>query len=319
MAGSAILLMGPTGAGKTDAALALAARLPVEIVSVDSAMVYRGLDIGTAKPAPAVTRRVPHHLIDIRDPSERYSAGEFVRDAGAAMAAIRARGLLPLLVGGTMLYFRALQSGLAELPGADAGIRARLAARAAAEGWPALHATLAAIDPAAARRIRPSDAQRIQRALEVHALTGTPLSVLQRQDLRGAAGAQYLKLVIAPAERSALDARLERRFDAMLAAGLVAEVAGLRARGDLDPSLPAMRSVGYRQLWAHLAGEWDLATARTAAIRATRQLAKRQYTWLRAEPAAAWLPTGAPGLVGDLSTRLDRWISRHRKASGSLC
>jgi hypothetical protein len=178
MAGSAILLMGPTGAGKTDAALALAARLPVEIVSVDSAMVYRGLDIGTAKPAPAVTRRVPHHLIDIRDPSERYSAGEFVRDAGAAMAAIRARGLLPLLVGGTMLYFRALQSGLAELPGADAGIRARLAARAAAEGWPALHATLAAIDPAAARRIRPSDAQRIQRALEVHALTGTPLSVL---------------------------------------------------------------------------------------------------------------------------------------------
>jgi tRNA dimethylallyltransferase len=310
MAGRAILLMGPTGAGKTDAALALAARLPVEIVSVDSAMVYRGLDIGTAKPAAAVRARVPHQLIDIRDPAERYSAGEFLRDAEAALAAIRGRGHLPLLVGGTMLYFRALQAGLATLPAADPALRAALEARARRDGWPALHRELAAVDPAAAARIGPSDAQRIQRALEVHALTGTPLSALQRQDLKGASGGEYLKLVLAPPERATLDAGLERRFDAMLAAGLVAEVAALARRGDLGAELPALRAVGYRQLWAHLAGECDLATARSAAIRATRQLAKRQYTWLRAEPAAQWVGGTGAGVAGELAQRIETWAGR---------
>ena len=303
----AILLMGPTGAGKTDAALALVERLPLEIVSVDSAMVYRGLDIGTAKPAALVRARVPHHLIDIRDPAERYSVGEFLRDATEAMDAIRERGRVPLLVGGTMLYFRALQSGLATLPAADAALRAALDARARVAGWPALHAELAALDPVAAARIRPNDAQRIQRALEVHALTGRPLSELQREDLRGAPGGEYLKLVLAPAARAVLDADLERRLDAMLAAGLLAEVDALYRRGDLDPELPALRAVGYRQLWTHLAGRSDLATARTAALRATRQLAKRQYTWLRAEPGAEWIAgRGAPAAAA-LAARIEQW------------
>ena len=299
--------MGPTGAGKTDAALALVERLPLEIVSVDSAMVYRGLDIGTAKPAALVRARVPHHLIDIRDPAERYSVGEFLRDATEAMDAIRERGRVPLLVGGTMLYFRALQSGLATLPAADAALRAVLDARARVAGWPALHAELAALDPVAAARIRPNDAQRIQRALEVHALTGRPLSELQREDLRGAPGGEYLKLVLAPAARAVLDADLERRLDAMLAAGLLAEVDALYRRGDLDPELPALRAVGYRQLWTHLAGRSDLATARTAALRATRQLAKRQYTWLRAEPGAEWIAgRGAPAAAA-LAARIEQW------------
>jgi tRNA dimethylallyltransferase len=307
VAGRAILLMGPTGAGKTDAALALVERLPLEIVSVDSAMVYRGLDVGTAKPAAAVRARVPHHLIDIRDPAERYSVGEFLRDATEAMQAIRARGRVPLLVGGTMLYFRALQSGLANLPAADPALRAALAARARAAGWPALHAELAGVDPEAAARIRPSDGQRIQRALEVHALTGRPLSALQREDLRGAPGGEYLKLVLAPAERADLDAELARRFDAMLAAGLVAEVEALYRRGDLDSELPSLRAVGYRQLWACLAGHSDLATARAEALRATRQLAKRQDTWLRAEPGAQWVAgRGAPA-AAQLARRIDDW------------
>ncbi len=303
----AILLMGPTGAGKTDAALALAERLPLEIVSVDSAMVYRGLDIGTAKPAAALRARVPHHLIDVRDPAERYSVGEFLRDVGELVQAIRARGRWPLLVGGTMLYFRALQSGLATLPGADAGLRATLDARARAVGWPALHAELAGLDPAAAARIRPSDGQRIQRALEVHALTGRPLSELQREDLRGAPGGDYLKLVLAPAARSELEPGLERRFDAMLAAGLLAEVGALRRRGDLDAELPALRAVGYRQLWAHLDGRCDLATARAEALRATRQLAKRQYTWLRAEPGAQWVAGRGAAAAAELAQRIDAW------------
>ena len=310
----AILLMGPTGAGKTDAALALVERLPLEIVSVDSAMVYRGLDIGTAKPAALVRARVPHHLIDIRDPAERYSVGEFLRDATEAMDAIRERGRVPLLVGGTMLYFRALQSGLATLPAADAALRAVLDARARVAGWPALHAELAALDPVAAARIRPNDAQRIQRALEVHALTGRPLSELQREDLRGAPGGEYLKLVLAPAARAVLDADLERRLDAMLAAGLLAEVDALYRRGDLDPELPALRAVGYRQLWTHLAEHSDLATARTAALRATRQLAKRQYTWLRAEPGAEWIAgRGAPAAAA-LAARIEQWGIRESSA-----
>ncbi len=301
---AALLLMGPTGAGKTDAALELAGRLPVEIVSVDSAMVYRGLDVGTAKPDAAVRARVPHRLIDIRDPAERYSAGDFLRDAGEAMQAIRAAGRVPLLVGGTMLYFRALQSGLATLPPADPALRASLDARARAEGWPALHAELARKDPVAAARIAPGDAQRIQRALEVHALVGRPLSELQREDLKGAPGGDYLKLVLAPADRAAHADDLERRFDAMLRAGLLAEVEALYRRGDLDAELPALRAVGYRQLWAHLAGHCDLATARDDAIRATRQLAKRQYTWLRAEPGARWFAGQGQGVVRDLESTI---------------
>ncbi len=304
MVAPAILLMGPTGAGKTDAALALVERLPLEIVSVDSAMVYRGLDIGTAKPDAAQRARVPHHLIDLCEPTARYSAGEFLRDAQAAMTDIRSRGRVPLLVGGTMLYFRALQAGLAALPQADPVLRAGYEARAREFGWPALHAQLAEVDPPAAARIQPRDGQRIQRALEVHALTGVPLSALQQQDLRGAVGAQYLKLVLGPAERSHLEPALERRLDAMLAAGLLAEVETLYRRGDLEPELPALRSVGYRQLWEYVAGRCDLATARADALRATRQLAKRQYTWLRAEPGAHWLD-GAGGVPVDA---LRAWI-----------
>ncbi|MBS0373402.1 MAG: tRNA (adenosine(37)-N6)-dimethylallyltransferase MiaA [Proteobacteria bacterium] len=306
----AILLMGPTGAGKSDAALALADRLPVEIVSVDSAMVYRGLDIGSAKPDAATRARVPHHLVDIRDPAERYSAGEFVREAGVLLEAIVARGRVPLLVGGTMLYFRALQAGLASLPPADPAIRAELAARAMAVGWPVLHAELAARDPDAAARIRPADGQRIQRALEVLALTGTPLSVLQREDLRRGLAAGHLKLVLAPPERATLDATLTARFDAMLAAGFVDEVRRLHARGDLDAELPALRAVGYRQLWRHVSGDCDLATARTEAVRATRQLAKRQYTWLRAEPGASWIGARGEAAVAALAERIRSWLDR---------
>ncbi len=311
MAAPAILLMGPTGAGKTDLALELAARLPVEIVSVDSAMVYRGLDIGTAKPAPALRARVAHHLVDIRDPAERFSAGDFLRAAAAAAADIRRRGRIPLYAGGTMLYFRALQSGLAELPSADAALRARLDARGASEGWPALHAELHAVDPAAAARIGPHDSQRIQRALEVHALTGRPLSALQREDLRGAAPDAYLRLIVAPPDRHALTPRLAARLDAMLDAGFLAEVAALQARADLDPSLPSIRAVGYRQLWAHLAGECDLAAARRAALTATVQLAKRQFTWLRRERDAEWVGGPGPGRADALVARIEPWILMH--------
>jgi tRNA dimethylallyltransferase len=315
----AILLMGPTGAGKTDAAVALAEALPLEIVSVDSALVYRGLDVGTAKPSAALRARVPHHLIDIRDPAERYSVGEFVRDANATIDAIHARGRMPLLVGGTMLYFRALQSGLADLPAADPQLRARLDADGAARGWPALHAELARIDPAAAARIAPKDSQRIQRALEVHALTGRSLSELQREDLRGALGVDLLRLVLAPADRAVLAASLERRFEAMLRAGFLAEVGALRARGDLVATLPALRAVGYRQLWAHLAGECDLPAARAAALTATRQLAKRQYTWLRAERGAEWVDPSLPGHVETLRSRVEQWLLPHRKVTESVC
>jgi tRNA dimethylallyltransferase len=284
----ALLLLGPTGSGKSALALALARHVPLEIVSVDSAQVYRGLDIGSAKPGAAERTAVPHHLIDLRDAAEPYSAADFVQDARAAIAAIRARGRLPLVVGGTMLYAKALRDGLAELPAADAALRAKLEADAARDGWPALHARLANVDPATAARLAPNDAQRIQRALEVHALTGVPLSELQR-----AAPASPPPLALAalvPGDRAALHATLERRFDAMLAAGFLDEVRRLRARGDLHTDLPALRSVGYRQAWSHLAGDTDFAAFRASAIAATRRLAKRQLTWLR---------TLAPDLVLD--------------------
>ena len=305
--GPAILLMGPTGAGKTDAAIEIASRLPVEIVSVDSAMVYRGLDIGSAKPSTAALARCPHHLIDLCDPSERYSAGTFLRDVVPLMAAIRARGRWPLLVGGTMLYLRALQAGLASLPAADPVIRADLTAQALASGWPALHQRLADVDPQAAARIAPRDGQRIQRALEVYQLTGTPLSGLQQQSLKSARPQDYLRLVLAPAEKALLDARLALRFDRMLQEGFLEEVRALHRRGDLTADLPAMRCVGYRQLWSYLEGVGDLASARDLSIIATRQLAKRQYTWLRAEPDAQWVSPQEGGAIDKLCEIIDHW------------
>lgn len=289
-----IYLMGPTAAGKSALAVELAEALPVEIVSVDSAQVYRGLDIGTAKPDRELRERVPHHLIDLRDPAMTYSVAEFVADAQAAMAAIRSRGRVPLLTGGTMLYFRALQAGLAALPARDPALRARLDARAAADGWPALHAELARVDPAAAARIGVNDRQRIQRALEVYELSGTPLSVLHAENLRGATTSD-LKIVVTPPDRAELGRRIEARLNAMLAAGFVEEVDALRGRGDLHADTPALRAVGYRQFWPHAAGEASLAQATSAALVATRQLAKRQLTWLRAEPDARWFdPDSAP-------------------------
>jgi tRNA dimethylallyltransferase len=278
-AAEALMLLGPTGSGKSALALALARELPLEIISVDSAQVYRGLDIGSAKPSAAERAAVPHHLIDLRDPAQPYSAADFVRDAGAAIAAVRARGNLPLLVGGTMLYAKALRDGLSALPAADPAVRAQLEAQAAAAGWPALHARLARVDAASAARIAPNDAQRISRALEVHELTGAPLSELQRT---GVGVPRALDIVaLLPADRAALHRTLERRFDAMLQAGFLDEVARLRARCDLNADLPALRSVGYRQAWAHLGGETSHADFRLAAIAATRRLAKRQLTWLR--------------------------------------
>jgi tRNA dimethylallyltransferase len=276
----AVLLLGPTACGKSDLALQLAERVPLEIISVDSAQVYRGMDIGTAKPDSTGRARVPHHLIDIRDPAQTYSAADFAADAGALIVQIGARGRLPLVAGGTMLYARALREGLSDLPRADPHLRAQLAAAAAAHGWPALHARLARIDPATAARLPPNDSQRIQRALEVFELTGSPMSALldapPRSDLRLPA------IGLLPADRALLHRRIEQRFDAMLAAGFLDEVRALMARGDLDPDSPSQRSVGYRQAWLHLRGETTFDEFRAAAIAATRQLAKRQITWLRA-------------------------------------
>ena len=277
----AVLLMGPTASGKSALALALAERFDVEIVSVDSAQIYRGMDVGTAKPDAATRARVPHHLIDVIEPTEAYSAARFCADALNAIAGIRSRGRVPLLVGGTMLYFKALREGLSALPQADAAVRNEIDARAAREGWPALHAELARVDPATATRLAPQDSQRIQRALEVHALTGQPLSALQgARDARHDIGPTIL-IALAPADRAALHAAIARRFDAMLAAGLVEEVKALRLRYPLTPQMPSMRSVGYRQALDYLDGRGALAERRARGIAATRQLAKRQLTWLR--------------------------------------
>ncbi|HTL49664.1 MAG TPA: tRNA (adenosine(37)-N6)-dimethylallyltransferase MiaA [Steroidobacteraceae bacterium] len=311
----AVLLMGPTGSGKTDLAAALVQRFPFEIVSVDAAMVYRGMDIGTAKPAPELLARAPHHLIDLIDPAESYSAARFLADAGAAMDAIAARGHVPLLAGGTMLYFRALQSGLARLPAADAKIRGRLDARAAEQGWPALHAELARLDPPSAARIRPNDRQRIQRALEVIEATGRPLSVQLAEDLRGATRQDDLALVLAPADRAVLFDRVAARFDDMVRRGFVEEVRQLRARGDLHAGLPSIRLIGYRQLWQHLAGASTLEEASTQAIAATRQLARRQLTWLRAEPGAAWFDAAESGVSERIGARVAEWIDERRIAA----
>jgi len=288
MTGSAappiVCLTGPTASGKSAAALALAERWPLEIITLDSATIYRGMDIGTAKPNAAERARVPMHLLDIRDPAQTYSAAEFRTDALRLIDAIRARGRLPLLVGGTLLYYKALREGLNDLPGADPTLRAELDDYVARHGVPALHAELARIDPATAARLAIHDSQRIQRALEIYRLTGQPMSAHLARAPRPPGPHRYLTLSLEPSERSALHARIVQRFDAMLAAGLIEEVRALAQRGDLHLGLPALRCVGYRQYWQLLAGTLDAATAREQAIAATRQLAKRQLTWLRAQP-----------------------------------
>ncbi len=296
-----LVLTGPTGSGKSELALQLAAALQpellVEIISVDSVLIYRGMDIGSAKPSLEARARVPHHLIDIRDPAQSYSAGEFVRDARAAIAAIQQRGRWPLLVGGTMLYLRALYQGLAALPPASQGLRRELDAQAASAGWPALHAELERVDAAAAARIARHDAQRIQRALEVYRLTGVPISHWQ-QRTQGARGEfRWLRYGLLPMSGSHWGRHLAARFDAMLRAGLVDEVRALHARGDLSEQLPSVRAVGYRQLWRYCEGNFSLDEAARQAIIATRQLAKRQLTWLRREPAITLLPAHTVGLA----------------------
>jgi tRNA dimethylallyltransferase len=287
----AYALLGPTASGKSALALRLAERRPIEIVSVDSAQVYRGMDIGTAKPGSAERARVPHHLIDVVNPNERYSAGQFRQDAIRVVTDILGRNKVPLLVGGTMLYYRSLVTGLDELPQADAPTRTSIAEEAKRRGWPALHAELSKVDPEAARRIMPNDAQRIQRALEVFRLAGKPISSLQR----GAAGALPFSIqgcALIP-ERGELHRRIEQRFDAMLRDGLVDELRSLRSRFDLNPDMPSMRAVGYRQVWSFLEGDIDESELRAQAIAATRQLAKRQITWLRSFPGLLRLDAGS--------------------------
>jgi tRNA dimethylallyltransferase len=284
-----LLLTGPTGAGKTEWALRLAQASPLELVSVDSALVYRGLDIGTAKPSREVRARVAHHLIDICDPAESYSAGRFVADALRAIAGIHARGHVPLLVGGTMLYVRALLHGLAPLPAAAPELRRELDARALERGWPALHAELARLDPQAAARIASNDRQRIQRALEVCYTTGRPISELQRATVSPLSGWRVRHFMLAPRDRAVLHARIAQRFEAMMRDGFLDEVRALRDRGDLTVRHASMRAVGYRQLWAHLEGRFGLEEAGGRVVAATRQLARRQLTWMRAEKAGEWL------------------------------
>ena len=286
-----LAIAGPTASGKTAGALAVAAvlarRLPVEIISVDSPLVYRGMDIGSAKPTLAERAAVAHHLIDIRDPLHAYSAAEFVRDATQLIADIRQRGALPLLVGGTMLYFKALMDGIDAMPAANAAVRAQIEQQAQARGWPALHAELAQVDPTTAARLAPADSQRIQRALEVWQVSGQPLSSFHttknRATREGNTRTSAL-FSLEPDNRAWLHERIARRFDAMLADGFIDEVRALRARGDLHPDLPSMRCVGYRQAWEALDGLWPLVELRDKGIFATRQLAKRQITWLRAMP-----------------------------------
>jgi len=274
--------MGPTASGKTAVVAHLARRFPVEIVSVDSAQVFRGMDIGTAKPTRELLREAPHHLVDILDPTERYSAAQFVEDAGQLLAQITAAGKVPLLAGGTMLYFKALREGLSNLPAADPAVRLVIDGMAMESGWPALHAELARVDPATAGRLEPTDAQRVQRALEVYYLTGEPLSALIARGRAAPPPYRLIPLALEPSDRSVLHQRIAERFEVMLELGLIGEVRRLRERYALDPALPSMRAVGYRQVWQYLDGELGLAGLRETSIAATRQLAKRQLTWLRA-------------------------------------
>ncbi|WP_295851592.1 tRNA (adenosine(37)-N6)-dimethylallyltransferase MiaA [uncultured Xylophilus sp.] len=325
----AIALAGPTAAGKTAAALAVARHLApqwsVEIVSVDSALVYRGMDIGTAKPSAAEQAAVPHHLIDIRDALVPYSAAEFVRDATSLIDAIRARGALPLLVGGTMLYFKALFDGIDDLPPADPALRAALEAEAQTHGWPALHARLAAVDPVTAERLAPRDSQRIQRALEVWQLTGRPLSAWHGATKTIAASdrpacAERL-ISLEPTDRGWLHRRIGERFDTMLAAGFLDEVRALRGRGDLHADLPSMRAVGYRQAWelldAGTPADTTTALLHERGTAATRQLAKRQITWLRSLPGRTVVPADAPDPVGAVLQQVDRLLAATKATDGA--
>lgn len=310
----AIALMGPTASGKSGCALELAQRLDGEIVSVDSALVYRHLDIGSAKPTREERARVPHHMLDLREPWQAYSAAEFASDARAAIADIVARGRLPILAGGTGLYFRALLNGLAEMPGSDPALRAQLTAEAGRGGWAALHAQLAQVDPEAAARIHATDAQRIQRALEVYRLSGKTISDWQRAAGNAAPWLDVLTLALAPPQRADLHARIEARFDAMLEAGFLDEVRALRAMPALAThpaplDLPALRAVGYRQAWEHLDGLCDAATFRARAIAATRQLAKRQYTWLRGMGDVRWFDPG--GQRSRIDAEVDAFLDAH--------
>jgi len=277
--------MGPTASGKSALAIALASRFPVEIISVDSAQVYRGMNIGTAKPSAVERAAVPHHLIDIIDPTEAYSAARFCSDAAGLMREITARGRTPLLVGGTMLYFKALREGLSELPDSDQEIRAEIDSEAAERGWPTMHAKLAEVDPQTAARLKPNDAQRIQRALEIYRASGKPMSGQLGRKKTAALPFRLIKLALVPSDRSALHHRIEERYNAMLERGLIEELRGLRKRYALRPELPSMRCVGYRQVWQFLEREFDRDELRNRGIFATRQLAKRQLTWLRATPA----------------------------------
>jgi tRNA dimethylallyltransferase len=296
--------MGPTGAGKSELAVRLTEQFPLEIVSTDSALVYRGMDIGTAKPDLATRRSVPHHLIDIRDPAMTYSAGDFVVDAAAAMEDIWRRGRQPLFVGGTMLYFHALSAGIAALPDRNLEVRAEIDARAAAVGWAGVHRELAAVDPDAAARIHANDPQRIQRAMEVYKLTGQPISRLQQSRKSALASAETLEIVMSPSDRKILHERIQVRFDAMLAAGFLDEVRRLRERSDLVAEHPSMRAVGYRQIWRYLDGQCAMSEASVQAIAATRQLAKRQLTWLRARQSAAWFDSTHPDVASQIARAL---------------
>ncbi len=305
--------MGPTASGKSALAMALAQHVPAEIISVDSAQTYRDMNIGTAKPSLADRKAVPHHLIDIIDPTDAYSTARFREDAVRLIGEVIARGRLPLLVGGTMLYFKSLREGLSNLPQADPQVRASLDERAATIGWPAMHAELARIDPVTASRLQPNDAQRIQRALEVHRITGVPLSQLQGRREAATSEARdeaYRPVTIAlsPGERAVLHRRIEARFDAMLRAGLVDELRQLRDRHALRADMPSMRTVGYRQAWAHLEGAMDAAELRDRGVFATRQLAKRQLTWLRSTPDTETFDCLSPDLVKQVRIYVQRQL-----------
>ena len=322
-----LALAGPTASGKSAAALAIARAHPVEIISVDSALVYRGMDIGTAKPSAPELAEVVHHLVDIRDPLHAFSAAEFVHQAGPLMQQIHERGRLPLLVGGTMLYFKALRDGIDDMPAANPAVRAEIEHSASVRGWAALHAELATVDPVTAARLNPADSQRIQRALEVFRISGLPLSAFHatkngagesiaeraRDENRlenDSAGA--LLIALEPTDRSWLHQRIAQRFDAMLEAGFLDEVRGLRARGDLHPELPSMRCVGYRQAWEALDQRWPAGELRERGIAATRQLAKRQLTWLRSMPERLTLPCDAPNALEQVLQAADRFIREAR-------
>lgn len=305
----AIFIMGPTAAGKTDLALELAKRYPVEIISVDSALVYRGMDIGTAKPSSEILKQFPHHLVDILDPTEAYSAGRFRDDALALMADITSRGRVPLLVGGTMLYFNVLQKGMSKLPSADASVRAQLDAEAAEFGTGYLHQRLAEVDPVAAARIHVNDPQRLQRALEVYQLTGKSLTELTSEQGE-TLPYKVSKIILAPFERAVLHERIARRYKEMVDKGFLAEVERLYERNDCHPGLPSIRAVGYRQAWSYLSGECDMETFIYKAIVATRQMAKRQITWLRAQQDGVWFDSGQSLPLDDVNHYLTMQVTQ---------